>query len=224
MGQDRLPVVVFTGGDVRPARTAALVPPSAVVVAADSGVDHALAAGVMPHVVVGDFDSVSVDGMATVVAAGAEVHRHNPAKDHTDLELALQVAVGLAPTEVVVIGGAGGRLDHVLANAAVLAGPLLGDVPVVAYFGSAAVRVVRAGDCGVLRGTLGQLVTLLPVGGPATAVVTTGLRFALAGDDLHPWSARGVSNEFVDARATVELATGVLLAVVPHAAIPQEER
>jgi thiamine pyrophosphokinase len=66
-------------------------------------------------------------------------------------------------------------------------------------------------------------VTLLPVGGTATGVTTTGLRFALHGEDLHPWSARGVSNEFVDLSATVGVRTGVVLAVVPDVANPQLE-
>jgi len=216
-------VVVFTGGDAPPGDVASLVPPSAVVVAADSGVDHALAAGVMPSVVVGDLDSVSAEGLAAAVAAGAEVQRHHPDKDHTDLELALVLAVGLEPDDVVVIGGGGGRLDHVLANAAVLAGPSLAPVSVVAHFGAATVVVARPGAQCVVRGTPGQLVTLLPVGATATGVATTGLRFVLDGDDLHPWSARGVSNQFLDDTATVGLATGVLLVVIPHAVIPQRQ-
>jgi thiamine pyrophosphokinase len=216
-------VVVFTGGDAPPVWAASLVPQSAVVVAADSGVDHALGVGVMPSVVVGDFDSISASGLAAVVAAGADVHRHGVVKDHTDLELALHLAVGLDPTDVVVIGGGGGRLDHVLANAAVLTSPVLARVGVVAHFGTASVHVVRADRMGVVGGTPGQMVTLLPVGGTATGVTTTGLRFALHGEDLHPWSARGVSNEFVDVSATVGVRTGVVLAVVPDVANPKLE-
>jgi thiamine pyrophosphokinase len=218
--QQQRTVVVFTGGDVPPEWAAVLVPRSAVVVAADGGVDHALAVGVMPSVVVGDFDSISPAGMAAVVAAGAEIHRHDAAKDHTDLELALQLAMGMEPAEVVVIGGGGGRLDHVLANAAVLASPVLAAVDVVAHLGNAVVHVVRAGRPCVVNATPGTILTLLALGATATGVTTTGLRFALNGDDLHPWSARGVSNECVAVSATVEIATGVVLAVVPDSAKP----
>lgn len=219
---ERPNVVVFTGGDAPPAWAASLVGSSSVVVAADSGVDHALAVGTMPSVVVGDFDSVSDEGLAAVVAAGAEIHRHDPAKDFTDLELALELAVAMEPFEVLIIGGGGGRLDHVLANAAVLASPILDSVRVTAHFGMATMHVVRPVMPAVLRGMPGQLVTLLPMGATATGVTTTGLRFALHGEQLHPWSARGVSNEFVDVSATVALATGVLLAVIPQASPPMK--
>ena len=217
---ERPNAVVFTGGDAPPVWAASLVGRSSVVVAADSGVDHALAVGVTPSVVAGDFDSISPQGLAAVVAAGADIHRHDPAKDFTDLELALALAVAMDPSEVVVIGGGGGRLDHVLANAAVLASPMLDGVRVMAQFGMASMHVVRPHMPAALHGTPGQLVTLLPAGETACGVTTTGLRFALDGEQLHPWSARGVSNEFVDVSATVALATGVLLAVIPQASPP----
>ncbi len=50
--------------------------PAVVVVAADRGVDHALSLGIVPHVAVGDFDSVSAAGLERVMAAGTEVRPH----------------------------------------------------------------------------------------------------------------------------------------------------
>jgi thiamine pyrophosphokinase len=62
---------------------------------------------------------------------------------------------------------------------------------------------------------VGDLVTLLPVHGPARRVTTTGLLYPLNGEDLNPGSTRGVSNELVDDQATVALDAGVLLAIQP---------
>jgi thiamine pyrophosphokinase len=56
------------------------------------------------------------------------------------------------------------------------------------------------------------------VHGPARGITTAGLRYPLAGEDLDPATTRGVSNELVGERATVRLRSGVLLAVLPHAA------
>jgi thiamine pyrophosphokinase len=66
-----------------------------------------------------------------------------------------------------------------------------------------------------MRGTSGGLVTLLPLGGPAEGVTTTGLEYPLANETLHEGSTRGVSNLLVGAEATVSVARGVLLAVRP---------
>src|SRR5262249_28692192 len=116
-------VVVFAGGDPVDPRLRAEVRPGARVVAADSGLHHAQALGVHVDVVVGDFDSVDEHALQAAVADGARVEQFPVAKDFTDLELALQTAGHLGATDVLVLGSAGGRLDHFLANLLVLASP-----------------------------------------------------------------------------------------------------
>ena len=45
-----------------------------------------------------------------------EIKRFKPEKDFTDLELAIKTAVESEFTELEIIGGMGGRLDHTVAN------------------------------------------------------------------------------------------------------------
>ncbi len=194
--------IVVTGGDPPdPALVAALDLPveGRVVVAADSGVAHALAAGLVVDVAVGDFDSLDPATLAMVEAAGTRVDRHPTAKDATDLELALAVAVGLGVERVVVLGGHGGRLDHFLANVGVLASPLLAGVRVDALLGESVVSVIRPGPGVRVEGRPGQLVTIVPVHGAAEGVRTDGLRFPLHGETLPAGTTRGVSNEMLAA-------------------------
>jgi thiamine pyrophosphokinase len=189
------------------------VPRDAFVIAADSGLHHAQALGARVDVVVGDLDSVDPDRLARAVDAGARVEQHPADKDFTDLELAVRAAVSHGADDVLVVGGAGGRLDHFLANVLVLAADAFAGVRVQALVGEARITVVR--DRAELRGAPGSLLTLLPVGGAANGVRTKGLRFPLAGETLSPGETRGVSNEFVEPAAVVELDDGVLLAVQP---------
>ena len=206
-------VVVVTGGDaVDPAHLLDL-PDGARVIAADSGVEHALLLGLSVHRVVGDFDSASPTALAAASAAGASLERHPAAKDATDLELALDAALELGARRIHVLGGHGGRLDHLLANLLLLARPQHADVTVSAQMGAARVAVVR--DTAMLRGPVGDLVTLLPIHGPARGVTTSGLLYPLAGEDLHDGTTRGVSNELIGDRATVALTAGVLVAIQP---------
>lgn len=207
-------VVVAGGGPPAPGAVDA-VPPGALVVAADSGLDHALALGLAVDVVVGDLDSVSAAGLEAAAAAGTRVERFPEAKDATDLELALDRAVAAGARRVVVLGPDGGRLDHVLATATLLAAPRYAAVAVEARLGPARLAVVRPGARATLTGRPGELVTLLPVHGPAAGVVTEDLLYPLRDEDLPPGSSRGVSNEMVGETAAVSLRAGVLLAVQP---------
>lgn len=206
-------VVVFTGGDPLDAGIRSQIPAEAFVIAADSGVEHAAALGCAVHLAVGDFDSVAPEALEAVAAAGARVERHPAAKDATDLELGLLAAVAEKATRVIVVGGHGGRVDHFLANALVLTSPAFAGLQVEALLGPA--RLVVITDARELRGSPGDLVTLLPVGGPAAGVHTTGLLYPLRGERLLPGSTRGVSNEFAEPVAHVRLETGTLLAVQP---------
>lgn len=206
-------IVVVTGGDAPPARLAAVRPAGAPVVAADGGVDHALALGWPVHVAVGDFDSVSAAGRAELERSGARVERHPAAKDRTDLELAIDRAVALGARQVIVVGGAGGRLDHLLGNVVVLASPAFADVEVTALMGEAVVHVVRRAQR--LEGVPGELVSLLALHEPATDVRTEGLAYPLRGEVLLPGSSRGVSNVLTAPVARVAIGGGVLLVVRP---------
>jgi thiamine pyrophosphokinase len=190
--------------------------PDALVIAADSGVDHAYAIGLRVDVAIGDFDSISPEGLERAQAEGARIERHPAAKDQTDLELALDEAVRLGATDIVILGVGGGRLDHLLANVLLMTSPRFAACRITAFDGVVRVHVVHGGEPATsLPGELGELVTLLPAGGAASGITTEGLRFPLRGDSLSPGTSRGVSNVIAAVPATVQLDDGVLLAVFP---------
>jgi thiamine pyrophosphokinase len=211
-------VVVVVGGDGPVAGAVADLPEGAYVIAADSGFHQADALGLRVDLLIGDMDSVSLGGLAAALAHGAGIEEFPAEKDETDLELALDRAVGRQPDRIVVVGGAAGRFDHVLGNALILASERYAGVQVEGRFGTARATVVRARV--TLEGSPGDLVTLLAVNGPAQGVTTSGLKYALHDEDLPPAISRGISNELVAPTATVGVRSGVLLAIQPGAFPP----
>jgi thiamine pyrophosphokinase len=207
-------VVVFAGGD-EPIVDLELAD-EAIVVAADAGAERALALGLHVDLAVGDFDSLPPETLARLERAGTRIERYPVAKDATDLELALDAAVALEPRRVLVVGGAGGRLDHLLGILLLLGAEAYAGVEIDARLGDATVHVVRTRR--VLRGALGERISLFALHGPARGVRTRGLVYPLDGETLAPGSSRGCSNVFADAEAAIELADGVLLAVRPGSA------
>jgi thiamine pyrophosphokinase len=79
--------------------------------------------------------------------------------------------------------------------------------------------VVIVRDRAALRGDVGDLVTILAVGGPVTGIVTDGLRWELNGETLDRASTRGVSNLMTAEHASVSIEQGV--AMVIHTGAPQ---
>jgi thiamine pyrophosphokinase len=205
-------VVVVSGGEPPDQRAALAVPAGAPVVAADRGLEHALALGLEVSLAVGDFDSASPEAVAVAESAGTRIERHPHAKDATDLELALDAALAMDPARILVLAGTGGRLDHELSLLLLLGSERCSGVEIDAVVGAARVHVVRASR--TLQGTPGELVSLLPLGG-AEGVTTEGLAYPLRCETLGAGSSRGVSNVFEAETARVSVVRGVLLAIRP---------
>lgn len=186
-----------------------VVPSGAIVIAADGGADFAAGLGLTVDLVVGDLDSVSAETLAGI----ANVEQHPVEKDATDLELALRAALRYEPSRILVVGGAGGRLDHLLGGLLLLAADWLAGIRVDARIGGAVVHVIRGER--TLVGEPRELVSLFAVGGPADGVVTEGLVYPLRGESLAPGSTRGLSNVFAQREARIVVERGVLLAVRP---------
>lgn len=193
---------------------AVAVPGAATVVAADGGLDRAAALGLEADVVIGDLDSVSPQALAAAEAAGARVVRHPETKDATDLELALDEAIALRASRVLVVASHEGRLDHLLGSLLLLGAGRYAGLELDALVGQALVHVVRGRR--TLTGAPDELVSLLAVGGAATGVVTDGLEYPLDGETLEPGSSRGISNTFTAGQATVTVERGTLLVVRPE--------
>ncbi|MEM9607919.1 MAG: thiamine diphosphokinase [Actinomycetota bacterium] len=206
------PVLVVMGG---PPPWADAVPTDAdLVVAVDSGVDHALELGLRIDVVVGDLDSVSADGLAAAGDGGARIEEHPADKDQTDLELALEVALADAPASCVVVGGApDDRIDHWLAALGTLASPRWRATRLDVRMGRS--RILPVHDEVRLPTRPGQTVSLIAIGGDAVGIRSTGVEWPLDGETLPPTVARGVSNVAIADEVTVAVEQGVVLLVVP---------
>lgn len=206
-----LTAIVVTGGAAVPASVRDDLPDSAWVVAADSGLEHARRIGLPVDVVVGDLDSVPeriLEGFSGPV-------EHHPAdKDHTDLQLALELVARHGHIDrLIVVGGGGGRLDHLLGNVAVLAAPAYAHLRVEWLTGAERVHVVW--DHVELHGHAGDVVSLMAIGGPAQGVTTEGLQWPLRGARLDPSTSLGMSNVMQGAIATVNVGEGRLLTIQP---------
>lgn len=202
--------IIFAGGEPPLPDITEEIPEGALVIAANGGFDYAIRLGFTVHHLVGDLDSVDRPNFGDVT-----VERHPTNKDATDLDLALRVALRLDVERVIVVGGHGGRLDHLLANAALLCSDSFAQLDIEWLAGRARIHVVR--QAVRLHGSVGESVSLLAVGETARAISTTGLVWPLVGEDLEVGSTRGVSNQMAAPVATVQLEAGVLLTVQPEA-------
>ena len=201
---------LFVGGDPVSSERIGDLGPADLVMAADSGADIAARAGVTVDILVGDLDSISRDAMERIFDGDTVIEAHSPDKDATDLALALDVALRSDPSEIVFVGGGGGRLDHLLGNVAVIASPAARHVRVSWVMEGATAHVIRGSKS--IPTTQGQLFSLIPIGGDAHGVHIRHARWELRDASLRVHGTLGISNVALGREVEIEVTEGTVLA------------
>lgn len=202
-------IVIFVGGGVQKGRAVTRSLEKAdKIFAADSGAETALAWGIIPSDVFGDFDSLSQEACTVLEKNNVPLHKASPEKDETDTELALVFALQHGATTIDILGGVEeNRIDHVLANI---------------FFASERVRFINGKQItwveeGLkevhIQGAKNDLLSLLPLSSTVDHITTKGLLYPLTDESLPFGQPRGVSNVFTTSIAHVSFASGKLLFV-----------
>ncbi|HLA87902.1 MAG TPA: thiamine diphosphokinase [Anaerolineales bacterium] len=201
-------IIIFANGDLPdPDKAHALLRESDFIIAADGGTRHALALGLTPNIIIGDLDSLNVERLTF----NAEIIQSPADKNETDLELAFQHALTLNPEQIIILAALGGRLDQTLGNIALVSNVQRSTSNVRLDDGIEEVFFCR--DEYTIKGTSGDIISLIPWQGEVTGIVTTGLKWTLQNEILYPQKTRGISNEMMNDTATIQIKSGLLLII-----------
>ncbi|MDO9533871.1 MAG: thiamine diphosphokinase [Bacillota bacterium] len=182
------------------------------LICADGGANHALAMGLIPHLVVGDLDSIDDEVRQKLCGASTEFLQYPTEKEKSDLELALDKAITLRPQEIVLIGVFGGRrMDHTFANIMLMNVPLSRGIAVKIFDEDHEVQLVNSEVTS--KGQAGDYLSLLPLTAEVEDITTEGLKYPLKGESLFFSSSRGLSNEFIGREARIKVKAGILLVI-----------
>ncbi len=202
---------IFGAGEIHSPRKK--VSPADTVIAADGGYAGAIEAGLEPSAVIGDFDSGSPPvGAAHVVKLSRD-------KDDTDMLAAVKLGLRRGYRTFVIYGGVGGRLDHTVANFAVLR--YLNDFDARGFLidRNAVATVITDGKI-VLPSSARGTVSVFAYGGEASGVNYKNLGYILTDATLRPDFPIGVSNAVganeKTAPAEISVKHGSLLVFFPR--------
>lgn len=176
--------------------------------AADSGLIPLEDAGFVPDFIIGDMDSL--DDVKRLEKYPREIVVQYPHdKDYTDTELALEHLWGKGCDEVWIVGGGGGRIDHLFALYTLFEREKAPDSWFIPGY---ELRLIKTGTNPHLRN--GCQISFFPLGTGPWKIKSKGLKWPL--DDL-PWK-RGfcsVSNVVIDDIQELNPIQGRFLLVIP---------
>lgn len=182
-----------------------------LIIAADAGGKHLYDLKRLPHILLGDFDSLAPEIVAAINSAGVELLTFPIAKDQTDVELAVDLSLARGATEIRIIGGIGERLDHTLGNIGLLLKAHQQGVP--AFLIDPRQEATVTDSAIQLSCEAGMGLSIIPLTLKASGVTTTGLKFPLDNADLYFHQTLGIHNECTGKTAGVSVKEGILLIV-----------
>lgn len=151
-------------------------------------------------------------------------------KDFSDSEAAVREAVRIimdarqkadsipettdVSDEIYLLGATGGRLDHFLANLAVLMIPTKLGIKAWILNEKNRITLLREGCSLEKKHTFGKYVSLIPYTDEVTGVVLKGFRYLLDGHTFTRDNTLGLSNEIEDEIAEISFESGILIMIL----------
>lgn len=197
---------IYVGGSIRPENITEHPKSDDITIAADAGYKNAEILGDAVQILVGDFDSFDADGISDKIkriTVPAE-------KDFTDTQLAVDTALKAGARDIVIIGGLSGRLDHTMANLALIKELSLSGIYAAIADGNNRVRYINSTSTLISRSGYKYL-SLIIDGDKVKGVDVEGCKYPLknATLSLHDQTLT-VSNEIVGNCALVAVKRGGL--------------
>lgn len=213
-------IIIFANGELPDlSKARRLLRPGDFIICADGGSRHALVLGLRPDLIVGDLDSSDEGAVQKFKDGGVDIEAYPRDKNETDLELAINRAIGLGAEQIVIVAALGGRLDQTLANITLLTDPRLSAPRQNAGPGfdvrldDGVEEIILCRDRVEVHGRSGDIVSLIPWLGAVSGIQTNGLKWALHQETLYPDKTRGISNEMTGETAAISIGSGSLLVV-----------
>lgn len=196
--------VIISGGEYSPIEG---ISPDDFVIACDRGYTYAKCCGVVPDLLVSDFDSYSGP-----VDEGIPVNKFKSEKDDTDTMIAIRFALEKGFDEAVLLCALGGRLDHTLANLQSLVFAQSRGLPCSIVSPDALVCTLQNGSVCLPRRP-GWGFSVFAAQDLCTGVSITGAKYPLTDAALTGGFPLGVSNEWACDSAEISVKSGVLLII-----------
>jgi len=178
-----------------------------LVVGVDQGLDRLLENSLIPHYVIGDFDSLKLPW--NKIPDQCQVIRLNSKKDISDLEYALNYFQNYpSPKEIIIVNNLQGRIDHILSVVHLL------EQRKNTWIENAKQKVFLATKSfqGPVRKNCH--LSLIPLSKKVKGIQTSGLEYSLNNEHLVRNMARGLSNKCVDKKVGINFIEGKLLVII----------
>ncbi len=179
------------------------------ILCVDGGVDHILKINHKPHMVFGDLDSISEEGLSFIKKENIAIERFPSIKDSTDTELGIDYLVSQGYKEITLMGVTGSRQDHTLANIFLLDYLLEKNIKGKIVDNN---NIIYLSDNYLkLKKTKGYYLSIIPIDLAGVRISLDGFFYNLQSKYIPFGSTLGVSNEIIEDYGEIKIEEGKAL-------------
>ncbi len=204
--------MIIANGDLEYSKdTIRIIRQAQLIICADGGARHLKTLKILPHVIIGDFDSMTPEDRLFFEEKKIQTISYPARKDETDSDLCISWALKNNATDISFLGATGTRLDHTFANIYLLKRLAELHIPARIINKNNTIHIVI--DHIELKGRPGDFLSILPISEKAAGVTLKGLEYPLSDGVLEMGSSLGISNMFKKEIATVSVREGALMVI-----------
>lgn len=183
------------------------------LICADGGATHLNNIGVLPDIMIGDFDSIKSEELYFYKENGVEIISHPADKNATDMHLAVSLAIERGFTQIEIFGGTGFRIDHMMANIFLLEymkkngadGKIIDENNIL---------MIANHPKTIIKAFKNQIISLVALSDEVTGITLKGLKYPLKNATLTRCDSLGISNIMLHREVEIFKESGELLIIL----------
>ena len=160
--------------------------------------------------IIGDLDSLLPGKVDEIRNRSIKIIKHPAEKNESDLELAIDTAVKMNPSKIIILGATGKRTDQTLLNIFLL----LKYDKINITIKNIREEIFLASNNKEIYAPSGATVSLIPLTTEVSGIVTEGFMYELHDEPLRKASSRGMSNVLIEPPGRIRYKRGKLLLIV----------
>lgn len=183
------------------------------LICADGGLEKVSNYGIIPDIIIGDFDSV--DGnVLKQYENKIPVKKFPSEKDFTDMELAVELAISKGYKNIILTGASGSRLDHTLGNILLMEKYFKNGVSISIIDNNNEMKIISDNAELFIEYKEGYYISIIPITESIQGLCLEGFKYNLDNVDVKRGSTLCISNQIKDNKGKITLRKGRAIVII----------
>lgn len=188
-----------------------------LIICADGGLSKAEILGLVPDIIIGDFDSVNYSMLKKYEDMDdIEIIKYPAEKDYTDMELAIDIAVARGYKDMIILGATGTRLDHTMANMMLLEKYYIQGIKIKIIDNNNVIQIISDNTKLTLQYKKNYFISIVPITEEINDLTLKGFKYPLNKVNVKRGSTLCISNEINVKVSEVTLRKGTAFLIIAN--------